>query len=500
MSVETSTVDGAGDVRTVVIDDTADQRVLLSLALAQAGFDVVADAADGRAGIEAVREHRPDLVLLDLSMPVMDGIEALPTIRRLCPEARIIVLSASRVSQMSARAVAAGADGYVQKGSSLAETLAYVQQVTGHAGAVDVQAIDVDAVLRSVERLQATPAAAGGTTARGSRPYVESAPPAGDPSAVEHSRASTREALDMAPFGLIELADEPLYRVVRANPMAQRLCEHRLQVGSPLSLVAVELAELVAAHRLDADPSFDLDLPGGAARATMRRTDWSLLVYLDCAVEDVGRLRRAIATTAHEIRGTVAVMSGIAETLAADHADVDEAQRERLVGGFSRQARTLDAITADLLTSAQIQRGTLHTEVRPVLPAQALGTALAGDYDVSVEVEDRRAVVADPDRLHQMLLNLVANAARYGRPPITVRVRGEGDWVCLDVVDRGEGVPEEFREELFREFARPRGAVATGTGLGLYVVRALAEAQGGSVAYSEHPGGGSVFTVRLRAA
>ena len=60
-------------------------------------------------------------------------------------------------------------------------------------------------------------------------------------------------------------------------------------------------------------------------------------------------------------------------------------------------------------------------------------------------------------------------------------------------------MPEDFRDQLFREFSRPSGAVATGTGLGLYVVRSLAEAQDGTVDYSPGPTGGAVFTLTLPA-
>jgi len=106
-------------LRTVIIDDTADLRDLLRLALNRGGFDVVGEAGDGKAGIELVRTEHPDVVLLDLSMPVMDGLEALPTIRRTVPGAKIIVLSGFGATQMSERALANGADGYVQKGASL---------------------------------------------------------------------------------------------------------------------------------------------------------------------------------------------------------------------------------------------------------------------------------------------------------------------------------------------------------------------------------------------
>jgi signal transduction histidine kinase len=300
----------------------------------------------------------------------------------------------------------------------------------------------------------------------------------------------------MAPYGVLELADEPLFRIVYANPIARRLLVHRAAQGTPLGLASPPLATLVGFHRLDADASFEVELAGGRVRATLRRTGWSLLLYLDSTVDDIALLRRAIATASHEIRGPVAVINGIAETL--QWPGVDD-ERERLMASVVRQSRILDGITADLLTTAQIQRGTLRTDLQAVDPRTAIESVVADRYDVAVRLDDDRQVRADPVRLEQMLANLLSNAHKYGRAPYGVHVRADDDHVCIDVTDHGDGVPEEFVDELFGEFSRARGAVATGTGLGLFVVRMLAQAQQGTVTY--HPGehGGSVFTVRLRA-
>ena len=70
------------------------------------------------------------MILLDLAMPVMDGLEALPTLRELCPDAKIVVLSGFGAAQMTRRALAAGADGYLQKGVPLRTILDYVRDVT----------------------------------------------------------------------------------------------------------------------------------------------------------------------------------------------------------------------------------------------------------------------------------------------------------------------------------------------------------------------------------
>jgi signal transduction histidine kinase len=164
----------------------------------------------------------------------------------------------------------------------------------------------------------------------------------------------------------------------------------------------------------------------------------------------------------------------------------------------------LDGITADLLTVAELQRGSLRLDVQPVEPVGVIDSVVRDRSPaiVSVVVQDDRTALADPLRLEQMLANLVDNALKYGRAPFVVRVRPHPDdekLVAIDVTDNGDGVPAEFRDQLFREFTRAGGTIATGTGLGLYVVRALAEAQGGSVGYAPSASGGARFSLSLPA-
>jgi DNA-binding NarL/FixJ family response regulator len=118
-------------VRVVVIDDTVDLRDLLRYALSRGGFDVVGEASNGRAGIDIVRDERPDVVLLDLAMPIMGGAEALPHIRQLVPDAQIITFSGfdeARCEQM----LVDGADGHLVKGTRLKDIVAYVVERVGN--------------------------------------------------------------------------------------------------------------------------------------------------------------------------------------------------------------------------------------------------------------------------------------------------------------------------------------------------------------------------------
>jgi len=107
----------ASSIRVVAIDDSEDLLFLVRNALERSGqFSVVAEAGDGEAGVAAVRAAQPDLVLLDILMPVMDGLHALPLIREECPDAVVVMLSAlGDSSGMPQKAMALGANGYIHK-------------------------------------------------------------------------------------------------------------------------------------------------------------------------------------------------------------------------------------------------------------------------------------------------------------------------------------------------------------------------------------------------
>ena len=109
---------GRADLRVVVVDDEADVRGLVRFLLQQTdGFEVVGEAANGREAIDLAAAERPDVVLLDLRMPVMDGAEAIPRIREQSPDTRIVVFTADPAAEVE------GVDAQVIKGASMAEVL-----------------------------------------------------------------------------------------------------------------------------------------------------------------------------------------------------------------------------------------------------------------------------------------------------------------------------------------------------------------------------------------
>jgi PAS domain S-box-containing protein len=120
--------------RVLVVDDADDLRMLLRARMeTRNGLTVVGEAADGLSAVELASELQPDLVMLDLAMPRMDGLEALPLIRAAVPGVRVIVLSGFNQSTLAEKAIEAGADEYVVKGGSMRQLLELVETVLDEA-------------------------------------------------------------------------------------------------------------------------------------------------------------------------------------------------------------------------------------------------------------------------------------------------------------------------------------------------------------------------------
>lgn len=103
----------------VLADDTPEIRTLIRLTLEDYGdIEVVGEAGNGAEAVEIVKELQPDALVLDLAMPVMDGFQAIPEVRRTAPETKIIVLSGFETRLMSERALSLGAHAYCEKGIS----------------------------------------------------------------------------------------------------------------------------------------------------------------------------------------------------------------------------------------------------------------------------------------------------------------------------------------------------------------------------------------------
>lgn len=116
----------------VVVDDAADLRMLIALAFERDGrLEVLASVGDGQQGIDAVREHGPDVVVMDVSMPVMDGITATRKLKEEFPHLPIMILTGYGDPRVQEEAARAGADSFMDKTQPLAAVADAVAALAG---------------------------------------------------------------------------------------------------------------------------------------------------------------------------------------------------------------------------------------------------------------------------------------------------------------------------------------------------------------------------------
>jgi signal transduction histidine kinase len=198
-----------------------------------------------------------------------------------------------------------------------------------------------------------------------------------------------------------------------------------------------------------------------------------------------------IANASHELRTPLTSIYGIAQLL-REEPDMPFSAEE-MIDIINSEATDLTRMVEDLLTTARLAAGQLRYEPEHVETGgeveRIIGPFQRNGADVTADVE---STVVNVDRLRQqqVVRNLISNATKYGGPHIWLRGRVAGQWYEWTIADDGEGVPAELEERLFQRFIHQHSfqqAVAGGVGLGLSIVKSLAEGMGGSVSYEKTP-------------
>jgi two-component system phosphate regulon sensor histidine kinase PhoR len=235
-------------------------------------------------------------------------------------------------------------------------------------------------------------------------------------------------------------------------------------------------------------------------------------------LHDITDLRRAdqmrrdfVANVSHELRTPLTAIRGYVEALGDEPVHPDE--RARFLDVIARHVQRMERLVKDLLRLAGLdarQESAERTDCAThALIAGALAdlapAAEARAQRVEVEVHPSVATIrTDPQKLQDVLRNLLENAVNYSPPGCRIRIgatAAEGR-VVLEVSDEGPGIPEEDLERIFERFYRvdkARSRESGGTGLGLSIVKHLVDLLGGRVSAANRAGGGAVFTVSLPA-
>ncbi|MDJ0952130.1 MAG: PAS domain S-box protein [Acidimicrobiia bacterium] len=222
------------------------------------------------------------------------------------------------------------------------------------------------------------------------------------------------------------------------------------------------------------------------------------------ALENLVRSKdELIASVSHELRTPLTVVHGLAQELDANWMSFSVPEQKEFISMIAQQSAEVAHIVEDLLVAARADIGKLPIHPETLDLRGEIDKALASVPDLDARLLDGAAnppvAFADPNRVRQILRNLLANAGRYGGPQVQVRYGG-GDRAWLEVADNGPGVPPAEVAKIFEPYQRAHNAEGQpmSVGLGLTVSRTLAEMMGGSLEYRFHDGW-SVFRLELPA-
>jgi signal transduction histidine kinase len=224
-------------------------------------------------------------------------------------------------------------------------------------------------------------------------------------------------------------------------------------------------------------------------------------------VEEMRSLNRQkddfLATVSHELRTPLTSIMGFADALAG--LEFTPGERAEMMGYIGDEAKAMEGIVQDLLAVARLQQGgavpiSLESVVDLGAEIGRISSQMSAVRDVPVTVAGNAATFADPARVRQIMRNLLDNAVRHGRPPITVVIERDGAMVRIRVRDDGDGVAPAMSRGLFdryRSGPNPEG-LPTSTGIGLWLSRELASLMGGDLRFVPS-GGGATFELTLPA-
>jgi PAS domain S-box-containing protein len=494
----------------LVVDDQEANRHAFAVVLRSAGFRVAeADCAAG--ALRSVALERPDLILLDVRLPDLDGFAVCRRIKADPATRHIPVLQTSAEFVSTTDKVAGlegGADGYLAGPVEPAELLGTVRSLLR---------------MRRAEE------------------------------ALRESEAVSRAMLDSAADHAIFMVD-PAGTILNWNTGAARLMGWTAAeaVGRPAAILftpedvaagrpAEELACALACGRSE-DRRWHLRKDGrrfwangvvtpvpdgsGGLRGFVKvlrdetdrlRTEEERDRLLEAersareAAETANRSKdEFLATLSHELRNPLSAIIGWAGMLRTGMLGEEEAAHA--LETIERSARAQTQLIADLLDVSRIITGKLLLDARPVSLADAVrgaadsvrfaaeskGVALRRDLPPGVV-----AVLGDPDRLQQAVWNLLSNAVKFtpAGGEVTVRLESEPGRARIVVADNGKGIPPEFLPHVFQRFRQADSGSARaygGLGLGLAIVRHIVDLHGGPVrAESEGEGRGARFTIEL---
>jgi PAS domain S-box-containing protein len=497
--------------RILIADDNADMRDYVARLLRARGWHIHA-VPDGQTALDAARRETPDLVLADVMMPGLDGFALLRELRADPATADIpcILLSARAGEEARVEGLSAGANDYLVKPFSARELVARVN------GTLQLSRIRGDIKQRSAQLETLFNAAPIGVYLVDSEFRLAAV------------NSTARAGFDDIPDLIGRDFDEVMHLLrpkARADEVVGRV-RRTLETGEPYVAPEEQLE-----RREDGESEFyqwrisRVPLAEGRYGVVCYFLDISELVR---ARHDAEMARAAaeqansaksdfLAAMSHELRTPLNAIAGYVQLLSMGvHGPLSDEQRQVLKRVEMSERHLLSLIT-DVLNFAKIEARRVEYDIRtvPLAPAVAdVGAMMAPQVMAKgLTFENRigngRAVKGDPDKVQQILLNLLSNATKFtpagGRIVIDAPTRdgSPAEMRFLRVSDTGAGIPRDKQDAIFEPFVqvdRGLSRPTEGTGLGLAISRDLARGMGGDLRVRSDIGKGSSFTLSMPAA
>lgn len=512
--------------RVLLADDSEGLRLLVRSWLSSTDdLEVVAEASNGAEAVALADAHRPDVVVLDVAMPVMDGLEALTEIHRRYPTLPVVMLSGFAEADVAAQASARGAVAFVEKSGDLDLLVQAVRRAA--RGPALLPSPRPAADLRPAEPADGTPPPPAPTPGPQGRAAAFVLLGLG---AAVTALAVGLAVTDAARAPALALLVLPVLLVaVRRGVLAGLLAGG---AGAVVALVAAAAADDPVPRVTTAVVAL-LPLAAAAVAGTAVERQRTPLRHqqalgeavatsnrdLAAANEQLSDLNRRLAASNDDLRQfgyvvghdlaeplrTMRSFAGLLEERYGDALDDTGRTYARFVAEGAARLQTLVGDLRDYTRTGQadLQRG-------PVRLDDVLDDAVAGlgrtleEQQAEVRRGPLDVVVGDRPMLGLVLQNVVANAVKFSggdRPVVEVSARRRADRVELQVLDNGIGIDPDDAERVFGLFTRlhTREQYA-GTGLGLAISRRIVERHDGSITIAPRSGGGSVVTIDLPAA